>query len=117
MGSDRETSAGSDGRSRCVHVSLCLALAQLLPERIFYRALALFPHITVYANASVVYISPCERPLITYYSINDRTVPYVTAAIDMKNPFAMHDTSGIEMYVSAMSCTTQELNLHFQRIR
>jgi len=50
------------------------------PERIFYRALALFPHITMYANA-----------------INDRTVPYFTAAIDMENPFAEHDTSGIEV--------------------
>lgn len=49
-------------------------------ERIFYRALALFPHITLYANA-----------------INDRTVPYVTAAIDIENPFAEHETNGIEV--------------------
>ncbi|KAF8236552.1 DUF676-domain-containing protein [Tricholoma matsutake] len=49
-------------------------------ERIFYQALALFPYITFYANA-----------------INDRTVPYITAAIDIEDPFSDHETSGIEV--------------------
>jgi len=40
-------------------------LSQPPPERIFYRALALFTHITIYANASVVFTPPCEHPLIT----------------------------------------------------
>lgn len=50
------------------------------PDRIFYQALAKFKQIRIYANA-----------------INDITVPYVTAAIDTKDPFAEHETSGIEM--------------------
>lgn len=33
------------------------------------------------------------------YSINDRTVPYVTAAIETEDPFAEHETNGIDMFV------------------
>lgn len=32
-------------------------------------------------------------------SVNDITVPYVTAAIELKDPFATHETNGIEMSV------------------
>ncbi|KAF7370619.1 putative lipase [Mycena sanguinolenta] len=51
------------------------------PDRIFYQALAAFQTIRIYAN-----------------SINDRTVPYVTAAIEVDDPFAIQETNGLEMY-------------------
>jgi len=50
------------------------------PDRIFYQALAKFKHIRIYANA-----------------INDITVPYVTAAIETKDPFAELETNGVEI--------------------
>ncbi|KAF9006091.1 putative serine esterase-domain-containing protein [Cyathus striatus] len=50
------------------------------PNRIFYQALSLFKHIRIYANA-----------------VNDRTVPYCTAAIELNDPFVKHETSGIEL--------------------
>lgn len=58
-------------------------------ERIFYQALELFPHKTIYANA-----------------VNDVTVPYVTAAIEAEDPFLQHVTNGIEMYASSMHWRT-----------
>ncbi|KAF9008075.1 putative serine esterase-domain-containing protein [Cyathus striatus] len=50
------------------------------PNRIFYQALALFKHIRIYAN-----------------TVNDMTVPYVTAAIEVEDPFVGHETSGIHV--------------------
>jgi len=50
------------------------------PDRIFYRALQKFKHIRIYAN-----------------SVNDITVPYVTAAIETNDPFADFEKSGIEV--------------------
>ncbi|KAF8966350.1 lipid particle protein [Flammula alnicola] len=50
-------------------------------DRIFYQALSRFKQIRIYANA-----------------INDTTVPYVTAAIETLDPFAEHETNGLEMY-------------------
>jgi hypothetical protein len=50
------------------------------PEQIFYKALALFPRITVFANA-----------------VNDITVPYVTAAIETHDPFVDHVAAGLEV--------------------
>ncbi|KAJ6518780.1 DUF676-domain-containing protein [Mycena sanguinolenta] len=50
------------------------------PDRIFYQALAAFGTIRIYAN-----------------SINDRTVPYVTAAIEVDDPFATLEASGMEI--------------------
>ncbi|KAF8159499.1 lipid particle protein [Crassisporium funariophilum] len=50
------------------------------PDRIFHQALARFQHIRIYANA-----------------VNDITVPYVTAAIEIEDPFAELDTNGIEI--------------------
>jgi hypothetical protein len=50
------------------------------PDRIFYRALALFSHIRIYANA-----------------INDTTVPYVTAAIEFADPFADYANNGMDI--------------------
>ncbi|CAL1714629.1 unnamed protein product [Somion occarium] len=43
------------------------------PERIFFQALSSFPHVTFYANA-----------------VNDITVPYMTAAAELDDPFAEH---------------------------
>jgi hypothetical protein len=54
------------------------------PDRIFYQALALFPHVRIYANA-----------------INDSTVPYVTAAIELADPFVDYANNGIDMYAHA----------------
>ncbi|KAF8637665.1 hypothetical protein AX17_002733 [Amanita inopinata Kibby_2008] len=50
------------------------------PERAFYQGLALFKHIRLYANAT-----------------NDITVPYVTAAIELEDPFIDHESNG--MYI------------------
>ncbi|KAJ6619472.1 putative serine esterase-domain-containing protein [Mycena sp. CBHHK59/15] len=50
------------------------------PDRIFYQALAAFETIRIYANA-----------------VNDLTVPYVTAAIELEDPFAAHRTNGLEI--------------------
>ncbi|KAK1236213.1 hypothetical protein PQX77_000534 [Marasmius sp. AFHP31] len=50
------------------------------PERVFYRALASFQQIRIYANA-----------------VYDTTVPFVTAAIEVDDPFAEHATNGIEI--------------------
>ncbi|KAF8170960.1 lipid particle protein [Pholiota molesta] len=50
------------------------------PDLIFYKALAKFKHIRIYANA-----------------INDSTVPYVTAAIETSDPFIDYETNGLEV--------------------
>ena len=49
-------------------------------ERIFWQALALFPHACFYANA-----------------INDVTVPYLTAAAETEDPFENYVANGLEM--------------------
>ncbi|KAI0272800.1 putative serine esterase-domain-containing protein [Gloeopeniophorella convolvens] len=48
------------------------------PNRIFYQGLKLFPHIRIYAN-----------------TVNDLTVPYMTAYIDLEDPFLNHSTNGL----------------------
>ncbi|VDB94196.1 unnamed protein product [Peniophora sp. CBMAI 1063] len=50
------------------------------PERVFYQALALFPHIQFYANA-----------------MNDLTVPFCTAAVELHDPFMNHKKTGIDV--------------------
>jgi len=50
------------------------------PDRVFYKALQLFPRTTIYANA-----------------VNDPTVPYVTAAIEMEDPFLDCLINGLEI--------------------
>ncbi|KAL4065871.1 putative serine esterase-domain-containing protein [Scleroderma yunnanense] len=50
------------------------------PEYIFYQALLLFPNIGVYANA-----------------INDHTVPYITAAIELTDPFTEYQKNDIKI--------------------
>ncbi|KAF8323474.1 putative serine esterase-domain-containing protein [Cantharellus anzutake] len=49
-------------------------------DSIFFKALSLFPHITIYANC-----------------INDTVVPYLTAAIETEDPFLAHSVNGIEV--------------------
>lgn len=50
------------------------------PDRIFYQALAAFETIRIYANA-----------------INDSTVPYMTAAIEVEDPFIARASNGLEV--------------------
>jgi len=50
------------------------------PDHVFYQALALFPHLRIYANA-----------------IHDLTVPYVTSAIEPADPFAGYVTNGMDI--------------------
>jgi hypothetical protein len=45
------------------------------PEHVFYKGLKLFPHIRIYANA-----------------VNDLTVPYMTAYVDLEDPFLHYHT-------------------------
>ncbi|KDQ09775.1 hypothetical protein BOTBODRAFT_36765 [Botryobasidium botryosum FD-172 SS1] len=51
---------------------------------VFYEALTLFPQLTIYANA-----------------VNDVTVPYVTSAIELRDPFVTHETNGIDIKLDA----------------
>ncbi|TBU40555.1 putative serine esterase-domain-containing protein [Dichomitus squalens] len=50
------------------------------PNRIFYQALTRFEQVRFYANA-----------------VNDVTVPYVTAAIELEDPFLEHAFNGIKI--------------------
>ena len=50
------------------------------PDRIFYQGLAKFKNMRIFANA-----------------VNDITVPYVTAAIETEDPFAEHETNGVQL--------------------
>ncbi|PSS31125.1 hypothetical protein PHLCEN_2v2330 [Hermanssonia centrifuga] len=50
------------------------------PDRVFYQALNLFPHIRFYANA-----------------VNDTTVAYPSAAVEIDDPFADHEFNGIHI--------------------
>ncbi|KAG7086407.1 hypothetical protein E1B28_002362 [Marasmius oreades] len=50
------------------------------PQRIFYQALAKFQEFRIFANA-----------------VYDLTVPYVTAAIEVDDPFVDHTTNGIQI--------------------
>jgi len=50
------------------------------PNLLFYRALALFPRIAIFANA-----------------INDLTVPYVTAAFEPYDPFVTLDDKKLKL--------------------
>lgn len=49
-------------------------------DHVFFQALSRFPHVDIYANA-----------------VNDMTVPFVTAALETKDPFKAHETNGIEI--------------------
>ncbi|KIM90467.1 hypothetical protein PILCRDRAFT_812222 [Piloderma croceum F 1598] len=50
------------------------------PDRLFYKALASFSRIAIYANG-----------------INDRTVPYVTAAFEPYDPFVANDDKNLNL--------------------
>ena len=69
-------------------------------DSIFYKGLFLFPHIVVYANRYV----PFPRLIIHclwYFlsSINDYTVPYLSAAIETEDPFLARHVNGLRVYV------------------
>jgi len=49
-------------------------------ERVFYKGLCQFPNITFYANA-----------------VHDQTVPYVTAAIELEDPYLEYPANGAEV--------------------
>ncbi|KAH9008123.1 hypothetical protein EDB84DRAFT_1598815 [Lactarius hengduanensis] len=65
-----------------VRARLPVASASLLEQQqwthVFYQGLKLFPHIRIYANA-----------------INDVTVPYLTAYVDLEDPFINHTTDDL----------------------
>ncbi|KAF8805075.1 DUF676-domain-containing protein [Phlegmacium glaucopus] len=50
------------------------------PNRIFHQSLSKFQHIRIYAN-----------------SVNDITVPFVTAAIELSDPFVDREATGIQL--------------------
>ncbi|KAL1747599.1 putative serine esterase-domain-containing protein [Schizophyllum fasciatum] len=50
------------------------------PERVFYQALQSFRQIRIYGNA-----------------INDITVPYITACIELEDPFMEYTTNGLDV--------------------
>nr|GAT45193.1 predicted protein [Mycena chlorophos] len=52
------------------------------PDQIFYQGLAAFQTIRIYANA-----------------VNDTTVPYVTAAIEVHDPFVSREVTGLEIEI------------------
>lgn len=43
-----------------------------------------------------------KTSLINYFviSVNDGTVPYVSAAIELEDPFIFHQLNGVKVYVS-----------------
>jgi len=61
-------------------------LLEIMSEKnsVFYEALALFPRLTIYANA-----------------VHDNTVPYVTAAIETMDPFVDHEKRGFRIEYDA----------------
>jgi hypothetical protein len=76
-------------------------LLKVSPERVFIEGLKLFPHIRLYANAYVPSSSTTAGALIyCLYSVNDLTVPYMTAYVDLEDPFLNHVTDGLIVYVT-----------------
>ena len=61
----------------------------------------MFPHIQFYANAYVTAVpdlSPQEGAKFRF-RMNDLTVPYCTAAVELDDPFMSHKKTGINMCV------------------
>lgn len=60
------------------------------PRYNFFKALAAFERIEIYANACVIFLPTIGHPLTTILnSVQDRTVPYPTGAIEAHDPFAL----------------------------
>lgn len=63
------------------------------PRYSFYKALAAFERVEIYCNAYVPFHSKCINTGLTdttnLYSVNDRTVPYPTGAIEAHDPFSL----------------------------
>ena len=70
----------------------------------FLQGLQLFPHIRIYANAYVLFTITYPPTLThSFLSINDMTVPYMTAYVDPEDPFLNHITSGLTVYITVRS--------------
>ncbi|KAG5637683.1 hypothetical protein H0H81_003599 [Sphagnurus paluster] len=66
------------------------------PKQIFHQALSQFRQIRIYANA-----------------VYDTTVPYVTSAIEIDDPFALFKTNGIQMQVKLLTELSRASHLVF----
>lgn len=66
-----------------------------------------FPVIAIYANAYVfllvLHSFPFTETSLSLFSVDDHTVPYVTAAIEEHDPFIQRKLTGLEMYVPTYS--------------
>jgi len=72
--------------------------------RVFLQGLQLFPHIRIYANAYVLFtISHPPTLTSSLLSVNDMTVPYMTAFVDPEDPFLNHTTNGLTVYAAVRS--------------
>ena len=90
------------------HSSGCSAFLMVNPEHIFFQGLKLFPHIRIYANAQVPSSLAAASALIhCICSINDATVPYMTAYVDLEDPFLNRSTDGLTVYF-----VPQSTNMH-----
>ena len=70
------------------------SLLTSLPERVFYQALQTFKHIRIYGNAYALSL-PHSAFCLTKGRINDLTVPYLTACIELEDPFADYENTGL----------------------
>jgi hypothetical protein len=88
------------------------ALLMVIPEHVFIEGLKLFPHIRLYANAYVP-SSPATAGALIHClcSINDLTVPYMTAYVDLEDPFLNHGTDGLIVYVAPHHLHARSLSI------
>jgi hypothetical protein len=99
MGDHWETIIASDGRSRYAIYAFHDQPATTSPRSNILPGTRL---ISVYIVICECVSSAFTTLLIIStdhldYRINDRTVPYITAAIDIENPFEEHEASGMEV--------------------
>lgn len=67
---------------------------------IFFSALLLFKNIVIFANACVSLVGFIDVPQLifdSFRSVNDKTVPYISAAIETEDPFLKYQTNGLEV--------------------
>jgi len=81
-----------------------MLITHLLLDRVFLQGLQLFPHIRIYANAYVLFtINHLTTLTHSLLSINDMTVPYMTAFVDPEDPFLNYTTNGLTVYATVRS--------------
>jgi hypothetical protein len=95
-------SAITRGHGRSWYVGLCTCpssyrFLSFCLDRVFYQGLLLFKHIRIYANASVSTLVLSYKLLTKDVRINDITVPYLTAAIELEDPFLGYEKTGLVM--------------------